>query len=131
MGKIRILLADDHETILERVRMVLGEEFDVVGAVKNGRDAVVEVQRLDPDVLIMDISMPVLDGLQAASWLQSAHPRTKIVFLSIHEDHDFVAAAFSAGATGYVAKTHLTTDLVAAIGAVLKGLTYVSESIAG
>ena len=67
MGKIRVLLADDSETILARVRTVLGEEFDIVGAVNNGRDAMVEVRRLDPDVLLMDVCMPILDGLQAAS----------------------------------------------------------------
>jgi DNA-binding NarL/FixJ family response regulator len=131
MGKTRVLLADDHEAILERVRMVLGEEFDIVGAVKNGRDAVLEVRRLDPDVLVIDISMPVLDGLQAVSQLQALNCRTKVVFLTIHEDKDFVAAAFCAGASGYVTKAHLTTDLVPAIGAVSQGLTYVSESIVG
>jgi DNA-binding NarL/FixJ family response regulator len=127
MRKIRILLADDHEAILARERLVLGDDFEIVGAVSNGREAVAEVERLDPDVLVMDISMPVLDGLQAASRLQSAHPRTKIVFLTIHEDQDFVAAAFSAGASGYVAKSQLTTDLVPAISEVLRGRTYVSQ----
>ena len=66
MGKVRVLLADDHEAILARVRSILCEDFEVVSTVGNGRDAVTEVRRLDPDVLVMDISMPVLDGLQAA-----------------------------------------------------------------
>lgn len=109
--------------------MVLGDEFDIVGAVKNGRDAVVEVQRLDPDVLVIDISMPVLGGLQAASQLRRAHSRTKVVFLTVHEDSDFVAAAFSAGASGYVTKSHVTTDLVPAIRDAFEGRTYVSQSI--
>ena len=130
MGKIRVLLADDHETILARVRAVLGEDFDIVGAVKNGRDAVAEVQRLDPDVLVIDISMPVLDGLQAVSQLRSTNRRTKVVFLTVHEDQDFVAAAFSAGASGYVTKSRLTTDLIPAIREALEGHTYVSQSIA-
>jgi|SRR6516225_3171315 DNA-binding NarL/FixJ family response regulator len=130
MGKIRVLLADDHETILARVRAVLGEGFDIVGAVKNGREAVAEVQRLDPDVLVIDISMPVLDGLQAVSQLRSTNCRTKVVFLTVHEDQDFVAAAFSAGASGYVTKSRLTTDLVPAIREALAGHTYVSQSIA-
>ena len=69
MSKIRILLADDHETILARVRSILCDDFEVVGAVGNGRDAVTEVRRLDPDVLVIDISMPVLGGLQVASQL--------------------------------------------------------------
>jgi DNA-binding NarL/FixJ family response regulator len=129
MGKVRLLLADDHETILERVRMVLGHEFDIVGAVRNGRDAVLEVQRLDPDVLVIDISMPVLNGLQAVSQLRSAHSRTKVIFLTVHEDQDFVAAAFSAGASGYVTKAQLTTELATAIREVLEGHTYISQSI--
>src|SRR6516164_9392240 len=129
MGKVRVLLADDHETILARVRSILGEDFDVVGAVSNGRDAVLEVQRLDPDVLVIDISMPVLDGLQAVSKLRARKCRTKFVFLTVHEDLDFVGAAFSAGASGYVTKSHVNTDLVPAIREILEGRTYVSQSI--
>jgi DNA-binding NarL/FixJ family response regulator len=126
--KIRVLLADDNETVLARVRMVLGEKFDVVGAVTNGLEAVAEVQRLDPDVLLIDISMPILDGLQAVSRLRG-HPQTKIVFLTVHEDQDFVDAAFAVGASGYVAKADVTTDLVPAIAEVLKGQKYLSKSI--
>lgn len=125
-----MLLADDHETILSRVGIVLGEEFDIVGAVKNGRDAVVEARRLDPDVLVIDISMPILDGLQAVAQLRTTNRRIKVIFLTVHEDQDFVAAAFSAGASGYVTKSHLTTDLVPAIREALEGRTYVSQSIA-
>lgn len=131
MGQIRVLLADDHETILARVRVVLGGgDFDIVGAVNNGRDAVTEVKRLEPDVLVIDISMPILDGLQAVSQLRDASCRTKVVFLTVHEDQDFVAAAFSAGASGYVTKSRVTTDLVPAIRKVLQGQTYTSASIA-
>ena len=128
MGKIRVLLADDHEVITARVRAILSEEFDVVGAVKNGQDAIAEVQRLDPDVLVIDISMPVLDGLQAASSLHSRHVRTKIIFLTVHEDQDYLDAAFSAGASAYVAKSELTTDLVPAIRKAMQGERFVSSS---
>jgi DNA-binding NarL/FixJ family response regulator len=126
MGKIRVLLADDNETILARVRTVLGQEFDVVGGVNNGRDAIAEVRRLDPDVLLMDVCMPILNGLQAASHLRS-NLRTKIVFLSVHGDQDFVDAAFAVGACGYVAKSEVTTDLVPAILEVLQGHKFVSK----
>lgn len=129
MSKIRVFLADDHETVLARVRTILGEKFDIVGVASNGRDAVAEVRRLDPDVLVIDISMPVLDGLQAASQLQAANCRTKTVFLTVHKDHDFVAAAISAGALGYVTKSDVTTDLVPAIHEVLDGRLYISRSI--
>jgi DNA-binding NarL/FixJ family response regulator len=129
MGKIRVLLADDHEAILEQIRAVLGQEFEIVGTVKNGQDAFLETQRLDPDVLVIDISMPVIDGLQAARQLQSKKPRTKVVFLTVHEDEDFVNAAFAAGASAYVTKPRITTDLVSAIRDALAGRRYVSESI--
>jgi DNA-binding NarL/FixJ family response regulator len=129
MSKIRVLLADDHETILAQVRSVLNNEFDVVGAVTNGQDAVKEVQRLDPDVLVIDISMPILNGLQAVSQLQSGKCKTKVVFLTVHEDQDFVAAAFSVGASGYVTKSRVTTDLVPAIRDAIEGRTYISQSI--
>jgi hypothetical protein len=82
MRKVRVLIADDHEMILASVRVVLGETFDIVSAVKNGLDAVTEVQRLDPDVLVIDISMPILDGLQAVSQLRSLNLRTRVVFLN-------------------------------------------------
>jgi DNA-binding NarL/FixJ family response regulator len=129
MAKTRVLLADDHDAIVARVRTVLGDEFEIVGAVNNGRDAVAEVKRLDPDILVIDISMPVLDGLQAVARLRSDNCRTKVVFLTVHEDQDFVDAAFSAGASGYVAKARVTSDLVPAIRQVLEGRTYISESI--
>jgi len=127
MGKIRVLLADDHEAILASIRMVLGDEFDVVGAVNTGRDAVEQVQRLDPDILVIDISMPLLNGLQASSQLQACKARVKVVFLTVHEDQDYVDAAFSAGASGYVTKSQLTTDLVPAIHEALQGGIYISQ----
>jgi DNA-binding NarL/FixJ family response regulator len=128
MDKIRVLLADDHEAVLAKVRIVLGEDFNIVGAVNNGRDAILEVQRLDPDVLVIDISMPILNGLQAVSQLRS-NRRTKVVFLTVHEDQDFVEAAFSAGASAYVVKADVTTDLVPAIRDALEGRRYISPSI--
>lgn len=129
MGKIRVLLADDHETVVARVRSILCKDFEVVGTADNGREAVAEVRRLDPDVLVMDISMPVLDGLQAASQLRRKPCRTKIVFLTVHEDQDYVEAAFAAGASGYVTKSHVASDLVPAIREALEGHTYISKSI--
>jgi DNA-binding NarL/FixJ family response regulator len=127
MDKIRVLLADDHETVLAQVRGILGEDFNVVGAVNNGRDAIVAVQDLDPDVLVIDISMPVLNGLQVVSQLPFTHRRPRVVFLTVHGDQDFVAAALSAGASGYVTKSRVITDLIPAILEVLKGHTYISQ----
>jgi DNA-binding NarL/FixJ family response regulator len=129
MGKIRVLLADDHVAMLDGIRAVLGEEFDIVGTANNGRDALVEVRRLDPDVLVLDISMPILNGLQTASELKSFHHRAKVVFLTVHEDPDFVAAAFAAGASAYVIKSDISTDLVPAIRDAMEGRRYISQAI--
>ncbi len=128
LAKIRVLLADDHEAILEQVRLELGQDFDIVGAVGNGRDAVDAALRLNPDVLVTDISMPILDGLQAARRLRASNCATKIVFLTIHADPDFVAAALSTGAYGYVTKPRLSTDLIPAIREALEGHVFVSRA---
>ncbi|MGB8768662.1 MAG: response regulator transcription factor [Candidatus Korobacteraceae bacterium] len=129
MDKIRVVLADDHKALLARVRRTLCEEFEVVATVEDGNQAVDAVVLLNPDVLVIDISMPILDGLQAAKRLQKTNSRAKVVFLTIHEDRDFVAAALSAGASGYVTKNRLSTDLVPAIHAALKGRTFVSQTV--
>ncbi|WP_158749006.1 response regulator transcription factor [Acidobacterium sp. S8] len=129
MNKVRVLVADDHEGILTRVRKVLDREFDIVGVVNNGRDALAEMRRLDPEVLVIDISMPILDGLRAVSLLGD-NRRAKVVFLTLYNDRAFVAAAFSAGASAYVLKSDLAADLAPAIRAALQGHRYVSRSIA-
>jgi len=128
MSKVRVLLADDHEGTLELTHGVLDGEFEVIGTARNGRDAVAEVQRLDPDVLVIDISMPILNGFQAASLL-GAGCRTKIVFLTLCHEDVFVQAAFSAGASAFVVKLDLHTDLVPAIYEALEGRRYISRSI--
>jgi DNA-binding NarL/FixJ family response regulator len=127
--KIRVVLADDHQPIIATVRRTLGRAFDVIEVAENGKHAVDAVLRLDPDVLVIDISMPVLGGLQAAKLLQKACVRTKVVFLTIHEDQDFITAALSAGALAYVTKGRLATDLVNAINEALQGRTFVSRPL--
>jgi DNA-binding NarL/FixJ family response regulator len=126
---IRVLLADDHENFLTTLRGELSQAFEVVGTAKNGKDAIDAVRRVDPDVLVIDISMPILDGLQAAKHLRDANCRTKIVVLTIHEQGDYVSAAFAAGASGYVTKRHLGTDLAPAIRAASQGDTFISPSL--
>jgi DNA-binding NarL/FixJ family response regulator len=130
MAKIRVVLADDHRAVLDTVRRTLADGFEVVAMAEDGNQAVAAVLKLDPDVLVTDISMPLLDGLQLAKRLQAAHCRTKIVFLTVHEDQDFVTAAFDAGASGYVTKLRLTIDLVPAIREALLGHTFVSRTVA-
>ncbi len=129
MALVRVLLADDHGDFLRKVRGELSTEFEIVDTAANGEEAIDAVRRLDPDVLVIDISMPILDGLQAAARLRDGHCRTKVVFLTIHEQSDFVSAAFAAGASGYVSKRHLGSDLVPAIREVLQGHTFISPTL--
>jgi DNA-binding NarL/FixJ family response regulator len=129
VDRIRVVLADDHREVIAKIRGVLGDEFEIIEAAENGRQALTAVLALDPDIFVTDISMPVLNGLQAARSIQKTNSRVKIIFLTIHEDRDFIAAAFSAGATGYVTKRRLSTDLVLAIQEAMKGRAFVSNSI--
>src|ERR1700728_4997420 len=96
VDRIRVVLADDHREVIAKIRGVLGDEFEIIEAAENGNQAVIAVLELQPDVFVTDISMPVLNGLQAARRIQKANSRVKIIFLTIHEDRDFIAAAFSA-----------------------------------
>jgi DNA-binding NarL/FixJ family response regulator len=129
VSRIRVVLADDHQSVIARVRAVLGEEFEVIDTAENGDQAVNSVLLLDADVLVIDISMPVLNGFQAATRLQRTNSRAKVIFLTIHEDPDFVTAAFAAGASGYVIKSRLNTDLIPAIREALLGNTFVSQHL--
>jgi DNA-binding NarL/FixJ family response regulator len=129
VDKIRVVLADDHQQMMAIVRRTLGEGFEVVGVVEDGKQAVNAVLTLNPDALVIDISMPILNGLQAAKQLQTANCRTKIIFLSIYDGPDFLDAAFSAGASGYVTKARLSTDLIPAIHEAMSGQIFVSGSL--
>jgi len=129
MSKARVLIADDFKPTLEWVRFTLDGEFEVVGAVDNGLDAVAEVRRLDPDVLVIDLSMPILDGLRAIAQL-GPNCRTKFVLMTIRAENAFVAAAFEFGASAYVVKSDIITDLAPAIRAALEGRKFTSQSIA-
>ena len=129
VAKIRVVLADDHQEMIAIIRRTLGEQFEVVSSVEDGKQAVDAVHTLNPDVLVIDMSMPILNGLQAAKRLQTANCRAKVIFLTIHEGPDFLDAAFSAGASGYVTKARLSTDLIPALREVMLGHTFVSGSL--
>jgi DNA-binding NarL/FixJ family response regulator len=129
VATIRVLLADDSEDVLADLREELSKEFDIVGTAGNGEEAVRAVLQLDPDVLVIDIAMPVLNGIQASSRIRKAHPRTKILFLTINEQAEYISAAFSAGASGYVTKRRLASDLAMAIREVSLGNTFLSPSL--
>ena len=126
--RIRILLADDQREILETVERLLEDEFDVIAAVSNGLRAIEAAGRLAPDLIVLDISMPVLNGIEAASQLKESGSRAKVIFLTVHEDPVLVEAALSFGVRGYVLKQRLATDLIPAIRQVLDDLIFVSAS---
>jgi DNA-binding NarL/FixJ family response regulator len=128
VNKIRVVVADDHPEMIVKIRRTLSEWFEIIDVVEDGNQAIDAVLMMDADVLVIDISMPVLDGLQAAKRLRKANCRAKIIFLTIHEDRDYIAAALSAGASGYVTKARLTADLVHAIHEALLGNIFVSPS---
>ncbi|HTQ96455.1 MAG TPA: response regulator transcription factor [Candidatus Acidoferrum sp.] len=129
MATIRVLLADDNAAMLTDLQDELSKEFQIVGTVDNGNDVVDAIARLDPDVLVLDMTMPGLNGIQVASRLRSLHVRTKILFLTIHEQAEYISAAFSVGANGYVSKRSLARELAPAIRAVFAGEKYLSPSL--
>jgi DNA-binding NarL/FixJ family response regulator len=127
--KTRILLADDHPTLLAETSRLLGQEHDVVGAVTNGLELLAAAARLDPDLILLDISMPEMDGLQAARRLKQTGCRSKLVFLTVWEDADFVLEAMALGADAYVVKSRLASDLAPAISEVMAGHKFLSPTM--
>jgi DNA-binding NarL/FixJ family response regulator len=121
MKRTRILLADDHPQIRELLRVILEPEFKVVGAAEDGETLLQYAQSLQPDVIISDIDMPKVDGLQAARLLKDIAPHTRIIFLTAHAAPSYVAAAFAAGAAGYLIKG-AATDLVGSLRSMIGNL---------
>jgi DNA-binding NarL/FixJ family response regulator len=128
-----ILLADDHQLIREGTRSLIEKQPDlkVVGEAGDGRTAVSLARKLAPDIVIMDISMPELNGIDATRQIIENSPRTRVVVLSMHSDKRFVAAALKAGASGYLLKDGVSAEVSDAIRAVAAGQTYLSPRIAG
>jgi DNA-binding NarL/FixJ family response regulator len=126
MSTKRVLIADDHEAVRRGLRTVLegNSELKVVGEAVNGEDAVEQVQRLKPDLVILDLSMPILDGLQAAQEIKKFAPTTPIVAFSMHKIHEFVDMAKTVGMRGYVAKEDDGKAILEAVDAVLHNRTY-------
>jgi len=125
----RLLLADDHAAMLGKSVRLLEGEFEIVGTVGNGLDLIQAASRLDPDVVVLDITMPGLDGIEAARRLQHAGVRAKLVFLTVHEDPDYVRAGMDAGAVAYVVKARLASDLIPAVHAALDGQRFISPTL--
>ena len=127
--RARVLLADDHKDFLAVAARLLQPEFEVVKTVGDGQALLEEAARLKPDILVVDISMPLLNGIEAARQLRAAGSSAKIVFLTVHQDPEYVYAAIAAGAQGYVAKCQLATDLLLALREALGGRSFISPSI--
>jgi DNA-binding NarL/FixJ family response regulator len=129
MMRPRILLADDHRLMLEGLQRLLQGHTQVVGAVEDGRSVVQSAIQLRPDLVLLDISMPGMNGLEAARALKSAVPDCKIIFLTMHADPLYAAEAFEAGGSGYVLKRSAATELVQAIRVVMQGKPYATPAV--
>ncbi|HEX6896797.1 MAG TPA: response regulator transcription factor [Bryobacteraceae bacterium] len=125
----RLLLADDHSITLAGMRSVIQQEHELIGQVSDGRALVTEALRLHPDLLILDIGMPLLNGIEAARQIRQAWPRAKLLFVSMHSNAMYVREAMSTGAMGYVLKTSAAEELLPAIRAILHGRVYLSPSL--
>ncbi len=128
---IKIFLADDHTIVREGLAKLLEGEagLQVIGEAENGREAVLKVEELKPDVVLMDIAMPMLNGIEATRQIKKNRPETKIIILSMHSHERYISELFRLGASGYLLKSAAGTDIISAIQAALKGETYLSPSI--
>jgi len=131
MGHPRVLIGDDHVMFSEGLRRILEPHFEIVGTISDGRDLVEAVDRLRPEVVVADISMPSLNGIEAARRIRKMQRAPKVVFLTMHDDVTFATAAFQAGASGYVLKRSAPAEIITAIQEALRGRTYVSPLVAG
>lgn len=121
MARARILVADDHEEVRNKIVQLLKRQFDVLGAVCDGPEFLEAVDELKPDLCVLDISMPKMSGIEVANRIKKSHADAKIVFLTLHDDFDFRAAALDTGAEGYVTKARMGGDLLLAVREVLAG----------
>ena len=128
MKKIRVLLGDDHVLILDGIRAALQPHFEIVGQAQDGKALLQAAQRLRPDVIILDISMPLLNGFEAARQLRKQVPTAKLIFLSQHLNPAYLKQALKIGASGYVLKTGATEELEKAIAMIVRGKIYISPS---
>jgi DNA-binding NarL/FixJ family response regulator len=127
-GKVRILVADDYRDFRELVKNMLESNFEIIGTVDNGKALVETALRLQPDVIVTDISMPILSGIEAAERLKESGSQAKVVFLTVHSDPDFMRACLNAGASGYVVKLRIDTDLLPAVREALAGRIFLSPT---
>lgn len=131
MSRVRVLLADDHRMLAEGLRSLLVPEFDLIGVVGDGRAMVDAAKELRPDVIVADITMPRLNGLEALEEVQKFDPQVRIIFLTMHRDVAYARRALEAGAAGFVLKHSAPEELVLAVRAAAKGCTFITPTLAG
>ena len=129
MKRARLLLADDHTLLLDAFRNLLEPEFEIVGTVEDGGSLLEAAPKLNPDVILIDVAMPLLNGIEAARRLKKMMPHTKLIFLTMHGEPSYVTQALHDGASGYVLKRSAASELVAAIHEVLKGGIHVTPLV--
>jgi two-component system, NarL family, response regulator NreC len=131
MSSVRILLADDHTILRKGLRLVLEREpdFSVVGEASNGREAIEAADRDHPDAIIMDIAMPILNGIEATKRITTNHPKIAVIILSVHSDEAYILRALKAGARAYLLKDSAETDLIQAVRAVAAGKAFFSPAV--
>jgi DNA-binding NarL/FixJ family response regulator len=129
MKRPQILLADDHAQTLECISAVLAPHYEIAGTVADGRALVEAALRLKPDLIVLDITMPLLNGIDAAVQIKKSLPEMKLLFVTMHASTAYVKAVFEAGGTGYVLKSGLRDELLDAVQSVLSGRTYVSHGL--
>lgn len=129
MKRARILLADDHTLVLEGIKRLLEDKFEIVGYADNGRDLIRAALKLKPELVILDVSMPILNGIDAAREIKRALPATRFVFLSMHASPIYLRKAMEAGASAYVLKSGASEELLHAIELTRKGSTYFSPGL--
>ena len=130
MSRARIVMADDHRMVAEGLRSVLEPTYELVAIVEDGRELVEAAQRLDPDLIVADVTMPLLNGLDAVDQLRGLGCQAKVIFLTMHKDVLYAARALRSGASGFVLKHSAPTELLTAIHEALAGRTYVTAAIA-
>jgi DNA-binding NarL/FixJ family response regulator len=130
MSKPRVLLADDHSLLLEAFQKLLADECEIVGVATNGRALVTAAATLRPDVIVVDVTMPLLNGIDAARQIKQTDSDVRIIFLTMNEDPNLAAEAFRAGASGYLLKRSAASELVTAIREVVKHRSYITPLVA-
>jgi len=127
--RVRVLIADDHSVVAEGLRSLLEKQYDVIGIVPDGRELLVEAPKLKPQIIVLDIGMPLLNGLDAAERLKSSLPNVRFVFLTMKDDPNIAAAALNLGKVGYVLKHAAASELLKAVSEVLEGRAYITPKL--